>query len=88
MHLIDLEGCAAKETPCEFFKKPSELKGIFEKKLAATSADYNGAINVYIDDNGKYRCEAMKNLSSVEKQVYNTIDEAEAWSKKWLRKIK
>lgn len=88
MALLNLEGVKAKITNCEFFSTPEEMELILKNGVAATTAGDNGAINVYRDDEGAIRCEAMRHLSSIDKKIYQDIEGAKAWSKKWLKKIK
>lgn len=86
--LIDLEGLSVKEVECEFIKKPSDIRKIFKAGKAATTADTNGALNIWKDDEGIIRCNAMAWLQSLEKKQFKTLAGAEKWIAKWLKKIK
>lgn len=72
---------------CFFLKKPIEIKKV-TKTLAATAAENNGAINIWIDDDGNFRCESMRFFQSLEKQIYDDINDAKTWARKWLSEIK
>lgn len=85
--LLNLEGTSIKAMDCLFFTNPSEINKV-TPTLAITSADTNGAINIWLDDDMHFRCNAMRNRKSVDKQVYSDVSKAKAWAKKWLSEIK
>lgn len=85
--LKDLEGIAAKEIECEFIDKPSDVKKILSKGKAATTAGDNGAINIWKDDKGRYRCAAMQWMRTVEQKDFRDIDQAIRWAAKWIKTI-
>lgn len=87
--LVGLEGKKEQNTECLFFESEEEIQDIlFEKYKAATTADVNGAINIWVDDEGYIRCESMRYLSSLEKKKYSRISDVKKWAKKWLEEIK
>jgi hypothetical protein len=86
--LIGLKGIIAKEIEGEFIETASRLPRILSKNIAATAAGAHGAINVWKDDCGNIRCDAMRYRISVETQTYETIEDAVEWVKRWLKKIK
>lgn len=86
--LTDLEGVSQIETECIFLEKPSDIIWILRKGLAATTAGSKGAINIWKDDEGYFRCEACRHLVIVESKKYKYISMAEKWVKKWRKIIK
>jgi hypothetical protein len=87
-HLVGLEGLSVTEIECEFIQKPSDIRKIIKSGKAATAADDKGAINVWRDDAGMIRCNAMAWLRSIEKRQFKTFPGAEKWVSKWLKKIR
>lgn len=85
--LLNLEGTSVKAMDCLFFTKPSEINKV-TPTVAITTADTNGAINIWLDDDMHFRCEAMRYFCSVDKQVYSDVSKVKAWAKKWLSEIK
>ena len=87
--LVGLEGKKEQNTEYLFFESEEEIQDIlFVKNKAATTADNNGAINIWVDDEGYIRCESMRYLSSLEKKKYSRISDVKKWAKKWLEEIK
>lgn len=60
---------------------------ILRKGIGATTANSNGALNIWRDDKGKYRCAAYKYCSLLEEQIFETQKELAQWIKTWLPKI-
>lgn len=85
--LKGLEGVSVDELECVFIQKPSDIRKILASGKAATTAGPNGAINVWKDDSGKIRCDAMRWLVSVDKKEYISMLFAEKWVSKWMREI-
>lgn len=85
--LNGLEGVKKKETPCKIFNKVGEVKNILKSGEAATTADSNGAINVWVDDDGYYRCESMAWMRTLDKQIYKKMSDVNKWVSIWLKKI-
>jgi len=85
--LINLEGTNRKETKAIFIKKAFQVKKI-TPELAVTSAGDNGAINIWLDDDNHFRCNAMRYLKSVDMQTYSDIHKVKVWAKKWLSEIR
>lgn len=73
---------------CLFIKTGKDIEVILNNAYAATAANSNGAINVYNDDYGAIRCEAMRNFATLDEQSFDDMKLAIAWTNKWLRKIK
>ena len=87
--LTGLKG-VSKDINCTFFKKAEEVEGILKSNLAATTAGFDGAINVWKDDNGLIRCELMKFFKTIEEKIFmpDEIRSAEILIARWLYKIK
>ena len=86
--LHDLEGIKKKKIACEFFRKPSQIKSILDSGKAATAADENGALNVWKDDDGFFRCTAMRRMMTIDEQRFSNLKDAKQWARKWLEEIK
>lgn len=87
--LIDLEGISKKQIEAVFITSSNNIKSILEdKKIAATSADRNGAINIWKGDNNLIRCESMRFMIVLDKKIFDNYYEVEKWADKWLKKIK
>lgn len=85
--LVGLEG-VSRDIDALFIYKGSDIEVILNNDYAATDAQQNGAINIYKDDEGKIRCEAMAHFRSLEHKIFDTIEEAIVWTDEWLVKIK
>lgn len=88
MLLSGLEGVKKKDVPCQIFTSVSQIKKILDKNEAATTAGGNGAINIYKDDDGFLRGELMRHLRTIDKKIFNSMDELKKWATKWLIEIK
>ena len=84
--LINLEGTNRKETKAIIINKAFQVKKI-TTELAVTAAGDKGAINIWLDDDNHFRCEAMRFFNSVDKQTYSDINKVKLWAKKWLAEI-
>lgn len=87
MKLLNLKGTSITEMDCFFIKKVSEISNI-TPTLAATAADSNGALNIWLDDDMKFRCESMRWLTRVDYQIYSDVALVKQWYKKWIKEIK
>ena len=56
-------------------------------KLAASAAGSDGALNVWRDDVGMYRCEFMRFRRTVDSRVFHRLIEVRGWLKEWLPKV-
>jgi hypothetical protein len=84
--LTNLDGRAIPETNAVFFEKAWQIRWL-TRDTALTAAKDNGAINIWIDDFGQYRCEAMRNFMSLEKGIFTKKFEVRDWAEEWLKKI-
>lgn len=87
MALIGLEGVKAHEVACDFITRSSQIRGIIKKGNAVTAAGYNGAINIWKDDAGYLRGEAMRHFISLDKKIFTDMKEVKSWADKWLKEI-
>jgi hypothetical protein len=66
--LKNLEGISAEEIDADFIRTGKEVEPILNKGIAATAAGESGAINIWKDDDGWIRCEAMRWMRPVDKK--------------------
>ena len=85
--LHGLEGISVKEIDAEFIRSGKEIEAILNRNLAVTAAGSNGAINIWKDNDGWIRCEAMKYCSLVDKKIFNNIKDTIRWANKQLLDI-
>lgn len=88
MPLNNLEGVSEETIECEFTDKSSEIKAILDRGLAVTTGHDNGAINIWKDDNGNIRCEAMRHCQSLDKQIFKKMTDVRTWFDRWIKIIK
>lgn len=86
--LLNLEGTSRKSIDCMFINKGSDIEVVLNNGYAATSANTSGAINIWKDDEGNIRCEAMANFRKLDKKIFKSFYPAIKWADKWLLKIK
>lgn len=53
----------------------------------ATAANDNGALNVWRDRHGKYRCEAYRRCITQDSQVFTCLTHVRSWCSEWFKKI-
>lgn len=86
--LSGLTGVLRKEVKCEFFGSVTKGLQLLKKDKAATAAGDNGAINIYIDDEGVYRGYRYAYCSTKSFIVTMKINELAFWLKREFPKIK
>jgi hypothetical protein len=84
--LKNLAGTSIKEMPCFFIRSTRGIKKI-TPTLAATAAGSEGAINIWLDDDMKFRCEAMRFGKTVEGKAFSDVLKTEQWTRKWIKRI-
>jgi len=62
------------------------LKAIRDHRICSSSGD-DGAINVYIADDGTYRCSFCRYLSYLDNQTFTTKAAVQKWLKEWFPKM-
>lgn len=86
--LKGLQGIKKKSIECIVFQRPIEIIKILNDGYAATTADSNGAMNIWKDDEGFIRCDAMRFCKSFDMKKYKRIHNAVLWAKKIKKQIK
>lgn len=71
-----------------YIRHATDVELILSLGLCATDAGDNGAINVWEDDKGVIRCEAMRHFSVLDKKNFHNVRKSFAWVRKWMRKIR
>ena len=54
------------------------------KQKAATAAGDHGALNVWIDDDGLFRCEFMRRCRTIDISRFAYVAAVDAWLRKWF----
>jgi len=85
--LTGLPGVKRKETPCAGFRSPSGALRVLRRGLAASTASDNGAVIVWTDDAGFYRCEFNRHRQPINREKYRTQVQVVAWLKEWMPKM-
>jgi hypothetical protein len=85
--LIGLPGVKGGIRVCEYFRSISGCRRILRDGLAATAAADNGAINVWRDDEGSYRCEAYRYKLTIAAESFSSFAKVADWLKVWLGRI-
>ena len=85
--LTDLEGLKS-PIDCVIFSRVSEIRSILKKGMAATTADTNGAINVWIDLNGFYHGSLHRHQQTIGKIMSSDFLDVRELCKKWINQIK
>lgn len=88
MGLIGLKGTDGKDRPVRFFHNISQALRFLKEDKATTAAGNNGAINLYIDDNGKYRMSLFRWLVCKDERLYTNLNMVKQTLKEWLLSIK
>lgn len=61
----------------------TEAAKYLRQQMAVTAAGLTGALNVWRDDNGEWRCEFMRNLVTVERANFAHVAAVVQWLKEW-----
>ena len=86
--LTGLPGTNGKARKCVMVKSLSATLKTLRLRLAATTTGDNGAINIWRDDLGFYRCTAMRFGQTIDEICVKTLKEISPWIKEWLAKIR
>ncbi|ASK29701.1 hypothetical protein CEY12_06105 [Chryseobacterium sp. T16E-39] len=86
--LENLKGVKKSRTEFEYINDSSEIQNILSEGKACSAAGDNGAINIYKDDKGVFRCEAMRFRVTIEEKRLNIITDVIEWADTWLDNIK
>jgi hypothetical protein len=82
-YLIGLPDTAGKRD-CQIVRSVSAALSAIRDGEAATAAGDRGSINVWVDDKGRYRCEAMRYMATVNSETPKNLKELKAWLSEWL----
>ena len=85
--LVNLDGLSKESINATFIKSAKEITKL-TKDLALTAANTHGAINVWIDDDGKFRGNIYKFYVLEDSIITHDILHITNWLKKSLIKIK
>lgn len=77
----------ARDLEVVYIRSVAKLPRVMRAGQYASAADDNGAISAWIDDAGKYRCEAMRRFRTIDAQTYTTFKAVKKWYAEWLKKI-
>lgn len=86
--LIDLPGVKSKETQAVKVTSPSDASQFMRKGMSVAACGNYGTIAVWKDDDGKWRCEFMRNKFTVELRKFTAMAVAWTWLKEWWPKIR
>lgn len=70
-----------------FIDIPRRAVKFLLKGCAVTAVGENGAINVWSDDEGQYRCCSMRYYQTQDNKIFDDIQNIIPWLKIWLEKI-
>jgi len=76
-----------REVPCIHIKHSRFINSINLCDYAYVASGNNGSLNIYKDDSGFIRCEAMKHYITFDKKIFDTLTEAKKWFGKTYLKI-
>ena len=85
--LKNLEGISATKIDADSIRLGKDIKPILDKGIAATAAGDSGALNIWKDDDGWIRCEAMRFRNPIDKKIFDNMEDVEKWADKWLPDI-
>jgi|GEM_PF-1100940 len=81
--LAGLPGVAAEETQAVDVTSPSDASQFMRKGMAVTAAGDSGAVVVWKGDDGKWRCEFMRFLRTIDQRKFTAMAAAWQWLKEW-----
>ena len=84
---VDLPGVADGELEGGFASSSTGLLRALKTDRLATVAGEHGAVIVWIDDAGTYRCEFCRDDLTLEEQVFDAKAQVREWLSAWLPKL-
>lgn len=69
-------------------KESSNIEFIISHGYLVTAAADNGAFNIWKDDLGYIRCEAMRWCNRVDMQIHESYEPVIKWADFWLKAIR
>jgi len=85
--LVGLEGVRKKALDARFFNKPVQASRFLRTHRALTAAGDNGAINVWIDDAGRYRATFYRHYATLSTWRGKQKTRLTEWLKAWMPKM-
>lgn len=85
--LIDLPGTNGREIECEFATSVAGMIRGITRHMAATTAGDHGAVNVWVDDEGRYRSNFYRFMSTKDEQVFTSVKSLREWLKVWMPRM-
>ena len=86
-NLVGLKDAKYEVMPCAFIHSLSDLNKLsFE--LPLTTADSNGAINIWISKDGLINCDVYRYMRTIESKTFKYKKEVRQWFKYWRDEIK
>ncbi len=85
--LTGLPGTDGTAKATEFFKNVTAGVSALRRGLTATAAGDCGAINLWRDDAGKFRCEFYVRLTTRESTEFERLGQVVVWLQRWLPEI-
>lgn len=85
--LVGLEGVRKKALDARFFSKPTQASRLLRTHRALTAASDNGAINVWIDDAGRYRAAFYRRYQALSEWRGKQKTRLTKWLKVWMPKM-
>ena len=87
VRLTGLEGLKKQTTRAARAGSKTRAISLLRKFGAITASGDNGAINVWRDDLGSYRCEFMRYRSALDAMITDKISHVSTWIAEWWPKI-
>lgn len=82
--LVGIEGIKSGRVDCQIVSSITELFRVLKPKLAATAAGDNGALSVWIGDDGHYRTSFHRKYATLNgPNIIFTKAKVREWLKEW-----
>lgn len=87
MNLIGLPGTDGKEVAVNMVRSASAALQSIRNKRPATMASDNGAITLWIDDDGKYRVAFHRYWCALDERQLSSLVKVRRWLREWMPKM-
>lgn len=81
--LVDVPGVSGGEVKAYAAKSPNDALFFITDSKAVTAAGDNGALNVWRDDSGQWRCEFHRRLCTINSITTKSVRRVMAWMREW-----
>jgi len=89
VELTGLPGIKRRRVRAALVNSISAFMAVFMTRTkAATGAGDHGAVNVYIDDDGSYRCQFMRRHTVIDASWFTTKAGVRRWLSEWWPKCR